>query len=370
MVFGALLVGTGIAYRSRKKPMLRVRTTSVTFGRVRDLVSSVTSGRVAARREATLRAELAGRVSRLHRRRGEHVSAGDPLITWDAADLRTRLRAAESAVSVARAQVAQSEASARLAARNAERARTLSERGATPQAEADTLAGQAEVAARAVAAARAAELQALANVTVAREALSRTVLRAPFDATVLSTHIEEGEVSTPGAPLVVLADTSELHVDADFDEADIGRVSVGMPAEVTLDAFLGERFAGHVTEIAPAVTQDLRGNRAISVRVSLPTDLRFRVGMSADVDVVVATRTSVLSVPPTAVMGRGTDRAVYVVEGGVARRRPIDVGITTWEAVEVTRGLRAGDRVVLTLNVEGLTDGARVEARTDLPGRR
>jgi HlyD family secretion protein len=91
--------------------------------------------------------------------------------------------------------------------------------------------------------------------------------------------------------------------------------------------------------------------------------------MSADVDVVVATRDTVLNVPPTAVMGRGTDRAVYLVEGGVVRRRPIDVGITTWEAVEVTRGLRAGDRVVVTLNVEGLADGVAVTERPENGGR-
>lgn len=370
LVLAALAAGGAFAYRNRKKPVVRVRTATVSLGRVRDLVSSVTSGRVAARREASLRAELAGRVLRLHRRRGERVAAGEALVTWDTNDLRTRVRAAETAVGVARAQIAQSEASARLAARNAERARGLSERGAAPPAEADTLAGQADIAARAVAAARAAELQGAANVAVARDAVAHGVLRAPFDAVVISTHVEEGETTAPGAPLVALADTSELHVDADLDEADIGRVTLGMRAEVTLDAFLGERFAGTVTEIAPAVTQDLRGNRAIAVRSSLPLDRRFRVGMSADVDVVVATREAVLAVPPTAVMGRGTDRAVYVVAGGVARRRPIDVGISTWEAVEVTRGLRAGDKVVVTLNVEGLADGAAVEARPDAPGGR
>ena len=370
VVLAALAAGGVFAWRNRKKPVVRVRTANVSLGRVRDLVSSVTSGRVAARREATLRAEIAGRVLRLHHRRGERVAANEPLVTWDTGDLRTRVRAAETAVSVARAQIAQSEASARLAARNADRARGLSERGASPQAEADTLAGQAEIAARAVAAARAGELQGAANVAVARDAVARGVLRAPFDAIVVSTHVEEGEVTAPGGALVLLADTSELHVDADLDEADIGRVAIRMPAEVSLDAFLGERFSGVVTEIAPAVTQDLRGNRAISVRASIPTDPRFRVGMSADVDVVVATRESVLSVPPTAVMGRGTDRAVYVVEGGFVRRRPIDVGISTWEAVEVTRGLRAGDRVVVTLNVEGLADGVAVEARADANGGR
>ena len=72
-------------------------------------------------------------------------------------------------------------------------------------------------------------------------------------------------------------------------------------------------------------------------------------------------RDAVLNVPPTAVMGRGTDRAVYVVEGGVVHRRPIDVGITTWEAVEITRGLRAGDRDLLH------DERARRVAVTDRP---
>lgn len=365
VILVAMAVGGVVAMRRRKGPSLRVRTTAVRVGGVRDLVSSVTSGRVAARREAMIRAEIAGRVLTLHHRRGDRVRAGELLVTYDTGDLRTRVRAAESAVLLARAQIAQSEASARLAQRNADRMRALSERGASPTAEAETLGGQAEVASRAVGAARAAEQQGAANVAVAREALSRTVVRAPFDAMVVSTHVEEGEVSAPGAPLLALADTSELHVDVDLDEADLGRVAVAMPAEVTFDAFLGERFAGHVTEIAPAVSQDLRGNRAISIRVSIPADARFRVGMSADVDVIVATRDAVVSVPPTAVMGRGTDRAVYVVSGGLVHRRSITAGITTWEAVEVTQGLRAGERVVVTLNVEGLTDGVAVSARDE-----
>ena len=365
----ALAGGGARAFRNRSKTTLRVRTAAVTVGRVRDLVSSVASGRVAARREASIRAEIAGRVLMLHHRRGERVTAGEPLVTYDTGDLRTRVRAAETAVALARAQIAQSEASALVAERNAARARVLSEREAVPRAEAETLAGQAEVAARAVAAARAGELQGSANVQVARDAVARGVVRAPFDAVVVSTHVEEGEVTAPGAPMVVLADTTELHVDVDFDEADLGRIAVGLATETTLDAFLGERFSGTVTEIAPAVTQDLRGNRAVSIRASIPRDARLRVGMSADVDVVVATRDTVLNVPPTAVMGRGTDRAVYLVEGGVVRRRPIDVGITTWEAVEVTRGLRAGDHVVVTLNVEGLADGVAVTERPENGGR-
>lgn len=358
----ALAIGGGVLWRrSRPQPKLKVRVQTVAFGNVRDLVSSVAAGRLAARREATLRAEVSGRVVRLAHRRGDRVNAGDVLVSYDAQDLRDRVRAAESAVGLAAAQAAQAEASARLAARNARRIEALSAQGASPQAEAETLAGQAEVASRAVAAAQAAREQGAANVTVARTALGHAVLRAPFAGLVLTTHIEEGEVSAPGAPLVALADDSEVHIDADLDEADLGRVRAGMTAEISFDAFPTERFVGAVTEVAPSVTQDIRGNRAVSMRLSIARDARFRIGMSADVDVVVATRERVLNVTPSAVMGRGTDRSVYVLDGSTVRRRTVVTGVSTWEAVEVTGGLREGERVITSLNVEGLTDGALAE---------
>jgi HlyD family secretion protein len=360
----AALAGGGVLYqRSRPTQHIRVRVQTVALGNVRDLVSTVAAGRVSARREATLRAEVAGRVVRLGRRRGERVAAGDVLIAYDAQDLRDRVRAAESAVGLAAAQTAQAEASARLAERTARRIADLSARGASPQAEADALTGQAEVAARAVGAAQAMRAQSVAGVAVARTSLSHAVVRAPFAGVVLSTHVEEGEVTAPGAPLVVLADDAELRVDADLDEADLGRVQAGMAAEVTFDAFQGERFVGRVTEIAPSVSQDLRGNRAVAMRLAIARDPRFRVGMSADVDVVVATREGVLAVTPGAVMGRGTDRAVYVLDGGFARRRAVATGVSSWEAVEVTRGLRAGERVITSLNTQGLVDGVAAEAQ-------
>ncbi|MFO0629841.1 MAG: efflux RND transporter periplasmic adaptor subunit [Polyangiales bacterium] len=364
----AVLVGGGVAFqRARPRPKLQVRVHTVTRGRVRDLVSTVSAGRLAARREATIRAEVAGRVVRLAFRRGARVHAGDVLVAYDAQDLRDRVRAAETAVALAQAQAAQAQASASLASRNAARLRALSERGAAPVSEAETLEGQAQVADRAVAAAMAARTQGTANVAVARTALTRAVVRAPFDGVLLSTHVEEGEVTAPGGPLVVLADDTELHIDAELDEADLGRVRVGMPAEVNFDAFSSERFEGAVREIAPSVTQDLRGNRAVSVRVSVPRDPRFRVGMSADVDVVVATREDVVHVPPGAVLGRGTDRAVWLLDGSAVRRRAITAGITTWEAVEVTRGLSVGERVIVSLTVQGVEVGALAEARAPTP---
>ena len=78
---------------------------------------------------------------------------------------------------------------------------------------------------------------------------------------------------------------------------------------------------------------------------------------------VVTVHDGVLFIPPNAVIGRGRDRGAYVAKGGVAYKRTIDVGISTWEAVEVQGGLSEGDEVVATLTAADLKDGARIEAR-------
>jgi hypothetical protein len=99
--------------------------------------------------------------------------------------------------------------------------------------------------------------------------------------------------------------------------------------------------------------------------VEVARDERLRVGMSSDVDVIVSTQQNVIWIPPNAVMGRGTDRSVYVVDKEHAVKRPIVTGVSTWERVEVTSGLDEGDQVVVTLSATGLAQGARVLAQPE-----
>lgn len=358
-----VVVGGAAAWmRSRKAAPIEVSTLRVERGSVRDFVTSVAAGRVAARQEALLRAEIAGTVRAIHKRRGDAVKAGDELIGYDADDLRDRLRVAESAVALARAQVKQAEQQAANAETNASRARRLRATGSISEAELDNLESQAKALMRTVEAAQAAVQQAVVNVELARNGLGKTVVRAPFAGTVLDVKTEVGETSTPGAPLVELADASELHVDVEIDEADLGRIKVGMPAELALDAFPQERFRGTLKEIAPSVTRDPRGGRSVAVDVSVAPDPRLRVGMSADVDIIVAVQKDALWVSPNAVLGRGAERAVFVVEGGVAKKRVVDVGISTWEAVEIRGGVAEHAEVISSLASGKVSDGAAVVA--------
>ena len=348
--------------RSRGDAPVPVQTVEVRRGDVRDFVTSVAAGRVAAKQEATVRAEIAGTVRILHKHRGDTVQAGEPLISYDAEELKERLRLAQTSVGIVRAQVKQAEQSAAVTQTNLSRAQRLKETGSIPAAEVENLEGQNLVAQRAIDSARAAVTQAIANVELAQTAVGKAVVRAPFSATVIDTKIEVGEATAPGAPVVMLADVSALHVDAEIDEADLARIRVGMPADVSLDALPGERIRGKITSIAPSVARDLRGGRSVAIDVELGPDPRLLVGMSADVDIIVAVQEKSLWVPPNAVIGRGADRSVYVVQGGFAHKRAFDVGISTWEAVEVKGGLAEGDVVVSTLAANKLADGVPVQA--------
>ena len=91
--------------KSKAGAPIAVQTVHVRRGKVRDFVSSVSAGRVSARQEATVRAEIAGTVRVVHKRRGDLVKVGEPIITYDGGDLKERLRLAQAAIGIAQAQV-------------------------------------------------------------------------------------------------------------------------------------------------------------------------------------------------------------------------------------------------------------------------
>lgn len=361
IVLGVLVAGGAVVANMQRSAPIAVRTHAVERGQVRDLVSSVTAGRITPEKEVTLRAELSGSVRELRHKRGSVVQAGEPLLVYDAQELRERRRAAGSAVALARAQAAEARANSQLSTKASERTGRLHETGSLSDAELDSARGRAQASQSAAEAAAAALAQAGANFNVARTALSRLVVRAPFAGLVLETSVDQGDTVSPGLQLLRLADTSKWYVDAEIDEADLGRVATGMRAEIALDAFQNQRIAGTLIEIAPSVNRDARGSRSLVVRVELSPDPRLRVGMSADVDIVASTRNDVVWIPPTAVMGRGAERSVYVVENGRAQKRWISPGISTWERVEISSGLRPGEQVIVSLSVPQLADGVPVQ---------
>jgi HlyD family secretion protein len=357
----------------RKKPV-PVKTVRAERARVRDVVTSSTAGEIVPAARATVRAELAARVTAKRHARGDRVKRGEVILQLDAADLEARVSQAKASLLAQEAQVGQADARVGMLRRQADRAKTLAERGAgTPQLSEDA-ALQTKEAEEAARAARAAIGPAEAAIRVAQVARTRAVLTAPFDGVLTDVLPDVGEELVPGAPVFEIIDDSRLHIEAAVEEADADRVRLGQPATITLDALPGRPVQARVSKIAPAVRKDLKGARTLPIEAEVidarkAAEAGLRAGMSANVEVVVAERDDVLSLPTNVIVGRGVKRTVFVVEGGRARVRQIETGVSNWDRTEVKGGLRAGDEVVATLNSKDLEDGAQVAVGAVVAGQ-
>ncbi len=370
VVILTLIVGVVVARRLWPEQPLRIRAAAVSAGKVRDVVSSATAGEVAPENRATLRAELGGQVVAVSKRRGDRVSKSELVVRIDPTDLEVKLRQAQAAVSTAEAQVQQAAARVETIKRQSDRAQKLLAGGAgTAQVSEDAAAALLE-ASRALQTASSQREQAQAQLLAARVARSKVDLGAPFDGLLTDVHVQLGDSVAPGAPVLQIIDDSRLHVDATIDEADVARVRPGQSAELHLDALPERNIAGKVVRTDPSVKRDLKGARTLTVEVEV-TDLGLAraagllPGMSANVEILVAEKSGVLTVASNHIVGRGLNRFVYalVPEGRYhrVRKRPIEVGISNWERSEVVKGVVAGELVAASLNEKGLDDGVLVQ---------
>ena len=200
---------------------------------------------------------------------------------------------------------------------------------------------------------------------LARAQLDKTVLRAPFDGVVADTFIEEGEWTSPSPPalpippILDLIDTRSIYVSAPMDEVDSGRIQKGQTARVTVDSQPGKHFAARVAEVAPYVMDRLEQNRTVEIELELEdaaAAASLLPGTSADVEVILSARDDVLRVPTSALLEGGK---VLVLEGERLVERTLQIGLRNWDMTEVTGGLGAGDRVVVSLDRPEVKAGAR-----------
>lgn len=370
VVILTLIVGVVVARRLWPERPLRIRAAAVSAGKVRDVVSSATAGEVAPENRATLRAELGGQIVAVSKRRGDRVSKSELVVRIDPTDLEVKLRQAQAAVSTAEAQVQQAAARVETIKRQSDRAQKLLAGGAgTAQVSEDAAAALLE-ASRALQTASSQREQAQAQLLAARVARSKVDLGAAFDGLLTDVYVQLGDSVAPGAPVLQIIDDSRLHVDATIDEADVARVRPGQSAELHLDALPERNIAGKVVRTDPSVKRDLKGARTLTVEVEV-TDLGLAraagllPGMSANVEILVAEKSGVLTVASNHIVGRGLNRFVYalVPEGRYhrVRKRPIEVGISNWERSEVVKGVVAGELVAASLNEKGLDDGVLVQ---------
>lgn len=170
-----------------------------------------------------------------------------------------------------------------------------------------------------------------------------------------------GSYIMPGSPVFTIVDLKNMSMLAKVDESDIAQIRAGLPASVSLEAYPGKRFAGSVVKVANTSTTNEAGATAFEVTIRMdPADNNLKIGMTGTADVVVATKQAVVVVPVDAIVEKKGQRYVYKVVDGKAILTEVDIGLATDSDVEITRGVKSGDRVVVK-GVEKLKDGQSVK---------
>ena len=351
----------------RPKPV-RVAVVDVARGPVVASVSNTRAGTVNACRRAGIAPAFGGQLATLNVKTGDAVTSNQVLLELWNVDIRAELLLAQRDALAARRRADEACVRADVAQREAERLTSLLKRGLSSEEETDRAEGDALATAAGCKAAREGARVNDAKVEVAEARLERTILRAPFDGVIAEINGELGEYVTPSPvgiptpPTVDLIDDSCLYISAPIDEVDAPLVRAGQTAAITMDAFPAQRFDAVVRRVAPYVQDQEKQARTVEIEAEI-TDRdgsNLLPGYSADVEILLDSRDDVIRVP-TQVIIEGK-RVLVLDDEGILRDREISRGLANWEYTEITAGLQAGERVVLSVDREGVTDGASAVA--------
>ena len=368
---------TVAVYRGGGRTLPQVSTDKVARRTIVERVSA--SGKIQPEVEVKITAEVNGQIIKLPVKEGDVVEKGDLLVQlnpdiYDAAVLRAEaaLNSAKSNLASARAQVAQGEANQLAAKKAFERAEVLFDQTVISQAEYDqteasylTANANLTSANESVRSAEYAILSGEASLQEARDNLSRTTLRAPQTGIVTALAKEIGESVqgngfTAGEVILNVSDLSAMEVNVEVNESDIVRIHLGDDAEIEVDAYLGEKFQGTVTEIGnTALNAGMNGfnmdqvtNFSVKVRLIQSSyaqlmegeddnETPFRPGMSATVDILTARASEVLSAPIQAVTSREAGFGLEVEEKTEFSNQDEELGVfvlqdnkVTWTPIE------------------------------------
>jgi len=360
-------IGAGAWYFTRPKPM-PVALVEVGKGRVESSVANTRAGSVEACQRTRLSPIVGGRIVYLGVKKGDHVKKGQVLIQLWNDDQQAQSGLAQTQVESARKHVGEVCALADNAEREAARMAKLHARGFMSEGAEEKARYEAKSRRSACEAVKSDIAQAQARVKVTKVEQGRTVLTAPFDGVVADIVGELGEYTTPSPPGVAtppaidLIDDTCLYIEAPMDEVDAPKIKVGQAVRITLDALPNQTLLGHVRRVAPYVVAVEKQARTVDIEVSLDSSADLKkllVGYSADVEVVLDSHDNVLRVP-TSTLLEGGKVLVYQPSTNKLEEHIIKTGITNWEYTEILDGIKQGDRIVTSLEREGVKAGVLV----------
>ena len=338
------------------------------------------TGSLMAEEQADVAAETAGRVIAAHIERGAPVSQGAELIRISATETDAQLKEAQANAAQLEArlgitggaaldvnavpEVQNAKAGADLAQSEFARIKSLLDQRVVSQSEYEQRRTQAEAARQQYEAAKNSAAQqyqmlqaARARVALAHKAFADTSVRAPFTGVVAERRVTTGDYVTKGMKVATIVRVNPLRVQLTVPEQAISAMAPGQPVTFEVDAYPGRTFVGKVKYVSPALQAD---QRALTVEAIVPNaDGTLKPGLFATARIEQPQRTPGVLVPASSVAVLSGTSRVYVVAGDHVEERIVTTGETVGDLVEITKGLKSGERVA-TKNVAQLADGIKV----------
>jgi len=328
-------------------------------------------GTVDAKTAATIAAKVMGVITRITVKEGDSVKKGDLLVSIEDSRIMAQLSQAKAglaeakqAANSAESSLKAAEASARLAETTYKRYKSLLENNSVSRQEFDEVDARHQQASAALNqatsmrdAAKDRILQATAAVEAAESVWQDATITAPYNGTITAKLIENGDLASPGTPLLTIEEAGALEVRVTLPETYIGHVKNGDPVSVEIPS-AGKTITGTIAAMDPAGNVS---SRSFQIKATLPEVPGLRTGLFARVIIPVGVSGMVL-IPATAIVQQGQLTGVFALDKtSIARFRLIRTGRSFADQVEVLSGIKDGDRLVVKPD-HTIADGLKIES--------
>jgi len=183
------------------------------------------------------------------------------------------------------------------------------------------------------------------DVKIAQMELAKTKIRAPFSGILSDIKISPREHLDPGREICTLVDISRIKVKAKVLESEIGKMRSGREVDLRFSAYPDKSIKGVVEAVSPIVNTEDR-TCTVYIGVDNPSE-ELKPGMHAEVEIAADVFKSRLLVPQAAILTRGGRRLVFVVEGGLAKWRYVEIGVENEKFAEILDGVKDGEPVIV-----------------------
>lgn len=331
LLFALIIASCGDGQKETNAKKTPVKVTTIKAQQASS-ASFETSGTILAENNATIKTRFGGFVDKIYVGIGDQVSKGQLLISVNSADLQAKLTQANSGIAVA--QVAYD-----IAKKDKERYQKLLEQQSISQKEFENITMQFQ----------AAESQLTAAKEMANEVktnLSYMQIRAPFSGVITAKHIHEGDLATPGIPLLGIEGISTFEVKTQIPSDKINTVNVNDAVNIFVKD-LDTSFKGYLSEVSPSSMNNGSVFEA-KVQFSETSDaLKSGLFTTVSFETTGDSASSKVYIPANTLVHKGELTGVYVVSNNTAFLRWIRIGQTSGELVEVLSGISANDELII-----------------------